>query len=87
MENNNEEIKKMLAENLEQSKEILKCVKSTRRIMMFDQIMSVLKIVIIIVPLILGFLYLAPLFKKATGMISEITGGQGINIESLLKLK
>ncbi|MFC1612753.1 hypothetical protein ACFL23_00285 [Patescibacteria group bacterium] len=85
MENNNEEIKKMLAENLEQSKNILKCVKSTRKIMMFDQIMGVLKIVIIIVPLILGFLYLGPFIKKSMGIYSEIMGEQGINIENLLK--
>ena len=51
---------------------------------MFDQVMSVLKILIIAVPLIWGFLYFAPYFKQITGMYSELLGGEkGINMNNL----
>lgn len=82
-----EEIKKLLEENLAYSKEIHKYAKSAQRMLMFDQILSVLKILIIVVPLIWGFLYLAPYFKQIAGMYSELLGGNGnsLDIGKLLK--
>lgn len=82
-----EEIKKLLEENLMYSKEIHKYARSTNRMLMFDQVMSVIKILIIVVPLIWGFLYLAPYLKQTMGMYSELLGGSGnsLDIGKLLK--
>ncbi|MFH1029677.1 MAG: hypothetical protein V1770_00270 [bacterium] len=82
-----EEIKKLLEENLMYSKEIHQYAKTTKRILMFDQILSVIKILIIVVPLIWGFLYLAPYMKQVAGMYSELLGGNGnsLDIGKLLK--
>lgn len=79
-----EEIKKLLEENLIYSKENYKYAKSIKRMLMFDQVMSVVKIVLVVVPLIWGVLYLAPYLKQVTGMYSELLGGtSGSGMESL----
>ncbi|MFH0854027.1 MAG: hypothetical protein V1891_00840 [bacterium] len=82
-----EEIKKLLEENLMYAKETHKYAKSAQRMLMFDQILSIIKIVIIVVPLIWGVLYLAPYLKQVTGMYSELLGGNGgsLDIGKLLK--
>lgn len=81
-----EELKKLLEENLVYSKEIYKCARSTRRMLMFDQILSVVKIVIIVIPLIFGFLYLTPYLKQITGMYSELLGTSSMNINDFNKM-
>ncbi len=77
-----DEIKKLLEENLMYARETDKNVKSVRRMLMLDQVMSVVKILLIVLPLIWGILYLAPYLKQATGMYQGILGGssEGMNL-------
>lgn len=81
-----QDLKQLLEENLVYSKEILKYARSTRRMLMFDQVMSVVKIVLIIVPLIFAYLYITPYLQQSIGMYKELLGNEkGINVEELLK--
>jgi len=81
---NDKKIIELLEENLSLSRETHKYAKSIRRMMMIDYVMSIVKIVIIVVPLVWGFLYLAPYLKQAADTYSELLGGgNGLNIEKI----
>lgn len=80
-----DEIKKLLEENLMYARETNKNVKSVKRMLMFDQVMTVVKILLVVLPLIWGILYLAPYIKQATGMYQELLGGSagGLNLKGM----
>lgn len=66
----NEEIKgaelnELLRANLEHSKEILKISKEIKSYIKWQNIWSISRFVIIVIPIILGFIYLPPLIKDA----------------------
>lgn len=85
-----DEIKKLLEENLMYARETNKNVKSVKRMLMFDQVMTVVKILLVVLPLIWGILYLAPYLKQATGMYQDIIGGtsaNGLNLDISNMLK
>ncbi len=58
-----EEIKKLLKKNIELSKENNEMTKSIKKFVFWSRIFTVVKIVIILIPLILGIIYLPPLVK------------------------
>jgi hypothetical protein len=70
MENENfekreiEEIKKMSAENLRLNKEMMEKINKINRFVFWQRIFGVLKFVIILIPLILGVIYLPPLIEN-----------------------
>ena len=70
-----EEIKKLLQENLEMNKKIYKICRKLNNYMVWSQVYSFLKILIIVVPLILGYYYLMPLIKNAFTPYNELLGG------------
>ncbi len=63
--NQSAEIAKLLQTNLERSEEILKISKEIKSYIRWQNIWSILRFVIIVVPIILGFIYLPPLLKDA----------------------
>lgn len=63
MENNNDDLKKLLEQNLQQNEEILKISREIKQYIKWQQIWSVLRFVLIVVPIVLGFIYLPPLLK------------------------
>ncbi len=70
-----EELKKLLQKNLEYTKEVHEMVIKIRKYIVFQQIMNIVKIVIIVVPLIIAGLYAWPFFREAFGTYQEILGG------------
>lgn len=76
-----EEIKKILAENLALTKEIYVMTKKIKGYVTFQKVMSLVYIALIVVPIILSIIYLPPLleslfnqYKDALG-IEENSGG------------
>lgn len=65
---NHDEILDLLKANLEISQELLKISKKFQKFLAFQKVWVVVKILIIAVPLILGAIYLPPLFQ---GVISQ----------------
>jgi hypothetical protein len=79
-----EEIKKLLQKNLEYSKLNHEMLLKVRRYILIQQIFSVLKIVIIVIPLVLAMFYALPFLKESLltyqNILSEFdkaTGGTG----------
>lgn len=68
----NEEIKKLLELNLQKNEEILKISRDIKKYIKWQNIWSVLRFVLIVVPIILGFIYLPPLFKDVFKTYSDL---------------
>jgi hypothetical protein len=58
-----EEIKKILEKNLQLTEEIYKKTKYIKRYVIISQIMGFIKILLILIPIVLGIIYLPPLLK------------------------
>ena len=58
------ELRKLLQENLEISKELQEMTKKINRWVVWQRFWSVLKILIIVIPIVIGVLYLPPLVHK-----------------------
>ena len=58
-----EEIKKLLEQNLELTKEIYAMTKKIKSYITFQKVMSVIYIMLIVAPIILSIIYLPPLLK------------------------
>jgi hypothetical protein len=70
-----EEIKKIIEKNLEVSEEILKTVKYIRSHIFWSRVYGTIKFLLIVVPLVLGLIYLPPLIKDLFGSYqSALTG-------------
>jgi len=82
-----EEIKKLLEQNLELTNQIYKQTKYIKNYVFWAQIGSILKILLIVVPIILGIIYLPPLIKDLMGQYQGLLGleaGSTNPIQSLL---
>jgi len=74
-----EDIKKLLEKNQEMTAEILKIAKKLKLHMHFQQFFSIVKILIIAIPIVLGIIYLPPLLNGLLESYQELLGmGQGI---------
>jgi len=62
--NNSEAILKLLQLNLEKTEEILKISQDTKNYIKWQRIWSTVRLVLIIAPIIIGFLYLPSLLKE-----------------------
>ncbi|MDO8668533.1 MAG: hypothetical protein Q7K35_05630 [bacterium] len=69
-----EQIKKLLEENLEYSKEIYTMTRKIKSYITFQKVMSVIYILLIIVPIILSILYLPPLLKGVFDQYKDVLG-------------
>ena len=89
MPEENKNLESLLQENLRLTREIRELAEKTRRYLLFSQIFSVVKIILIIGPLILALIYLPPLLKAAVKSYGEILGGGTgdtlINSSNILK--
>ena len=83
-----EEIKKLLEKNLKLTEEIHKMTKGIKSFVLWQRIFGVLKILIIVVPIVLGIIYLPPLIQSLTEQYQEILnigGGEAGSLLDLLK--
>ncbi|MFA4937439.1 MAG: hypothetical protein WC575_04125 [Patescibacteria group bacterium] len=69
-----QELKKLLEQNLEYSKEILKSTEKVRRYILTRQIFSFVKLVVIIGLIVLGFITIKPWLNQAIGTYQELLG-------------
>jgi len=80
-----EELKELLKENNEMLKAVLKISKMTKKYVVWQQIFSLLKILIFVIPLILGIMYLPSILEDVLTPYKELLnmGGQaGADLES-----
>ena len=69
-----EEIKKLLEKNLALTEEIYKMVKKVKRYTNFQKMMSLVYFLLIVVPLILGIIYLPPLLSGVIKQYQDLLG-------------
>lgn len=67
-----QEIKEMLEKNISLNKEVLEKVNKINKFIVWQKVFSVLKILIIFIPIILGIIYLPPLFKNIFEQYSQV---------------
>ncbi|MFH1662088.1 MAG: hypothetical protein ABIA02_03260 [Candidatus Falkowbacteria bacterium] len=69
-----EEIKKLMQQNLKLTQEIHGMVSAVKKHMLWQKIFSILKILIIVVPIVLGFMYLPGILKDVTAQYKDLLG-------------
>ncbi|MFA5954122.1 MAG: hypothetical protein WC817_01115 [Patescibacteria group bacterium] len=69
-----EDIRKMLEENLQLSREMHTMMKKVRRSMAMRTVVSVIYLILIVAPLIIAFFYLPPLIKPYLQQYQELLG-------------
>ncbi|MFA6537671.1 MAG: hypothetical protein WCT18_04735 [Patescibacteria group bacterium] len=74
-----EEIKKLLLKNIEETREIHEMVKKINRYIVWQQIFSITKVVLIVVPIIVAAVYALPFLRQAFQMYGQFTGMLGEN--------
>jgi len=72
--NDLKQIKKLLKENLDLTKEVKRLVKDVKKHLFWSKVWTIFKIVLIVVPIILGFLYLPAFFQKYTTSLKSSLG-------------
>ena len=69
-----ENMRELLEKNLEINQEILKKTKYIKRFVIAQQIFGVIKLLLIVVPIVLGIMYLPSLFKSIQPMFDQTLG-------------
>lgn len=89
-----EEIKQLLQKNLEYTKEMHKMLVKVRRYIVMQQVMNVLKIILIVVPLLFAIFFAVPYLRETIktyqSMMNEFnkaTGGGSVYNEVFDLLK
>lgn len=79
------DIKELLEENIKLSKDILRSTEKTRKYMRWMQVMSFLRVLIIVIPLVLAILYIPPFLSSLSDTFGKLYGGEQFNILEQLK--
>ena len=81
-QNKGEELKELLEKNIKLSEEILTLTTKTRKYILWQQVYNVIKILIFVVPVVIGLIYLPALLRD---LLSQYGGllGLGNNINSI----
>lgn len=69
-----QEIKKLIKKNLELTRETNEMIRYIKKYVIIQQVLGVIKIIIIVIPLILGIIYLPPLLKDAFQEYQNLLG-------------
>ncbi len=80
-----EKIAEMVETNLKVSEEILQTTLKIKKYILWMKIMNIVKILLVVVPLVLGFLFLSPYLKSMQSAFS--TYGELLGIENVNKDK
>jgi hypothetical protein len=67
-------LEQLVRENLILTREIYSLTKKTKRYIVFGQAMTVVKILLILGPIVLAFVYLPNILAQALGTYSELLG-------------
>jgi len=71
-----EEIKKLLEQNLKLTQEIYTMTKKIRRYLAWQRLVSFFYLIIIVAPIILGIIYLPPLLRSVYNQYKGLLGVQ-----------
>lgn len=69
-----EDIRKLLYQNTQDTKAVLAMVKKIKRYVAFQQIFGIVKLVLVLVPIILAIIYGMPLVRQAIGTYQQVIG-------------
>jgi len=72
--NQTDEIKELLEKNLALTQEIYKLMRQVKRYINFQRVVSFIYILLIVVPLILGFIFLPPLLSGYIKQYQDLLG-------------
>jgi len=78
-------IQQLLEENSKLLKEIHATTERTRRYILVGEILSVVKILIIVIPIVLGFIYLRPYVLNAFSSYQELLGAPAVGTSNSLQ--
>ena len=67
-----EKLQKLLEENLKISKDLYNMTKKIKRWVVWQRVWGMVKILIIVIPIVLGAIYLPPLLKEAVKPYQEL---------------
>lgn len=79
------DIKELLRENLELTKEIHGMTKKIKNHIIFQRVVSFVYLIIIVAPIIISIIFLPPLIKNILGQYQDLLGGDTGNLLDLLK--
>jgi len=74
------DLKAMLEENIKLSKEILRSAEKTRKYMRRAQVMSFVRILVVVIPLVLAILYIPPFLGQLNKIFGDLYGGDQSSI-------
>jgi len=69
------EIAQLLRANLEKSEEVLKVSQNIKNYMRWQNIWSIIRLLVIIIPIIIGIIYLPPLIKNYIQQYKTLISG------------
>ena len=72
-----EEIKELLEKNLKLNEEILERLKKVHHFVMWQRVMGFVKILLIVVPIVLGIIYLPAILENALAPYKELLNMSG----------
>jgi hypothetical protein len=78
---NDKEIKALLKENIKLNKEMYEMLEKVKKYMMWQRAFSFLKILIIVIPIILGIIYLPPILSEVFEQYKSILGVGTSNVD------
>lgn len=79
-----EDLKKLLEQNLKKNDEIYELMKKLKTYFVFSQIFGVLRLFLIIVPIVLAIIYLPPFFHDFYSQLQK--ANPAMNLDSLWKM-
>tara|TARA_Y100000310_G_C20246855_1_gene607222 strand:+ start:100 stop:402 length:303 start_codon:yes stop_codon:yes gene_type:complete len=74
------DLKHLIEENVKLSKAILRSTEKTRKHLRWIKIMSIVRILLIVVPLVIAILYVPPFLSKLNDIFGNLYGGEQFNI-------
>ncbi len=78
-ETENNKIEKLLEKNIEMTKEVYQMTKKINKFVFWQKIFQTINILIIVVPVVLGIIYLPPLLKGVVGQYQKVLEIDGVN--------
>lgn len=79
------DVKELLRENLELTKEIYGMTRKIKNHITFQKIVSFIYLIIIVAPIVISIIFLPPLIKNILGQYQDLLGGNTGNLLDLLK--
>ncbi|MFZ4648771.1 MAG: hypothetical protein ACOYMB_04040 [Patescibacteria group bacterium] len=72
IQNNDNEVKELLQKNIALSEEIVESLGHVRRFIKWQNVWSTVRLLIVVIPIAIGFFYLPPLIKEYLGSYQEM---------------